>query len=88
MIRRTLSTLMGMAAAATMLYADFGYQQTTTITGGMMASMMNVAGLFSKSAKEPVRVTVALKGDKMAHRGANDSTVIDLNAQTITHIDF
>jgi hypothetical protein len=24
----------------------------------------------------------------MAHRGANDSTIIDLNAQTITHIDF
>jgi hypothetical protein len=88
MIRKTISALIAMAAAATMLYADFSYQQTTTITGGMMASMMSVVGVFSKSAREPVRVTVALKGDKMANRGANDSTVIDLNAQTITHIDF
>jgi hypothetical protein len=88
MIRRTLSVLIAMTAAVTMLYADFSYQQTTTITGGMMASMMKVVGVFSKSAREPVRVTVALKGDKMAHRSANDSTVIDLNAQTITHIDF
>jgi hypothetical protein len=88
MIRRTLSVLIAAVAAGTMLYADFSYQQTTTITGGMMAGMMNMVGLFSKSAKEPVVVTVALKGDKMAHRGKNESTVIDLNAQTITHIDF
>jgi hypothetical protein len=77
-----------MLMTAFTLPADFSYQQTTTVTGGMMASLMKVAGVFSKSATEPVRTTVSVKGDMMMHRGPNDASIIDLNAQTITRIDF
>ena len=70
------------------LWADFTYQETSTITGGMMLSMMKVAGVFSKQAREPIQATVAVKGDRMVHRTGTTASVIDLESQTITHIDF
>jgi hypothetical protein len=77
-----------MVVAAATLPADFSYQQTSSVTGGMMASMMSVAGVFSKQAREPVVTTVAVKGDRMVHRSATSATVIDLGSQTITTIDL
>jgi hypothetical protein len=77
-----------MLMTAFTLPADFSYQETSTITGGMIASLMKVAGVFSKSAREPIRSTVSVKGDKLMHRTQNDGSIIDLGAQTITHIDF
>ncbi|HEV2444919.1 MAG TPA: hypothetical protein VGS58_03320 [Candidatus Sulfopaludibacter sp.] len=70
------------------LLADFSYQQKSTITGGMMASVMKVAGVFSKQAREPQQATVAVKGDRMVHRYATHMQVIDLGAQTITSVDL
>jgi len=77
-----------MALAGSSLWADFSYQETSTITGGAMLSMLKVAGVFSKQAREPIQVTVAIKGDRMVHRSSNRATVIDLVAGTITTIDF
>src|ERR1035438_7480268 len=77
-----------MALAGSGLLADFTYQETSTITGGMMKSMMSVAGVFSKQAREPIQATIAVKGDKMVHRTATSASVIDLASETITHIDF
>ena len=54
----------------------------------MMASMMKVAGVFSKQAREPVHSTVSVKGNVMMRRSANTGSIIDLDAQTITTIDF
>jgi hypothetical protein len=88
MIRKIATAFALMLLTAFTLPADFSYQQTNTITGGMMASLMKVAGVFSKSATEPVRSTVSVKGDKMMHRTQNEASVIDLGAQTITRIDF
>jgi hypothetical protein len=76
------------ALAASTAMADFSYQQKTTITGGVAASAMKVAGVFSKQAREPIVTTVSVKGNRMAHRTANHATVIDLDAQTITSIDL
>ena len=45
----TITGMMTLAAAT--LPADFSYQETSTITGGMMASMMRMAGVFSKTAR-------------------------------------
>jgi len=70
------------------LMADFSYQETSTITGGMMMSMMKVAGVFSKQAREPIVSNVSVKGDRMVHRGNNHASIIDLGTQTITTIDF
>jgi hypothetical protein len=77
-----------MALAGSSLLADFTYQETSTITGGMMMSMMKVVGAFSKQAREPIQATIAVQGDKMMHRTSNSASVIDLASGTITHIDF
>src|SRR5512138_1797726 len=70
------------------LPADFSYEQTSKLTGGAMASMMKVAGVFSKSAREPIRTTMAVKGDRMVTLTGNNATVIDLGKETFTEIDF
>jgi|SRR6185437_2606455 len=76
------------ALGACPLLADFSYQEKSTITGGAIASMMKVVGVFSKAAREPLQSTVAVKGDRMVHRSAQHASIIDLNNQTITSIDF
>ncbi len=70
------------------LKADFSYEQTSKITGGAMASMMKVMGALSKQLREPMVSTVIVKGDRMAHVNANTASIIDLSAETITHVDF
>src|SRR5947209_4359391 len=82
----TITGMMTLAAAT--LPADFSYQETSTITGGMMASMMRMAGVFSKTAREPIQSTITVKGDKMLHRTSTHASIIDLGSQTITGIDF
>src|SRR2546421_12670875 len=68
MLRRVV-TIAGIAALASgTLLADFTYQETSTITGGAIASMMKVVGVFSKQAREPIQSTVSVKGDRMVHR--------------------
>jgi hypothetical protein len=68
--------------------ADFSYDQTSKMTGGAMMGMMKVAGAFSKAAREPMRSTVLVKGDRMAMVSADHINVIDLNAETFTDIDL
>ncbi len=74
--------------AGSPLLADFTYQETSTITGGAMASMMRLAGVFSKQAREPMQSTISVKGDRMMHRSANHASIIDLGSGTITTIDI
>jgi hypothetical protein len=68
--------------------ADFSYQETSKITGGMLAGMMKFAGVFSKQAREPMQSTVALKGNRLAHRSSMHASIIDLDSKTITEIDL
>jgi hypothetical protein len=80
-----------MTAPLFLLKADFSYDQTSRITGGAMVSMMNMAGAFSKDARkatEPVVSTIAIKGNRMVHRNADSAQIIDLDAQTITRVNF
>ncbi|HSW49120.1 MAG TPA: hypothetical protein VLH09_03050 [Bryobacteraceae bacterium] len=74
--------------AAAGLRADFSYDQTSKITGGAMASMMKVVGVFSKSAREPIKTSVLVRGDIMAHTSADNATVIDVGRETITEVNF
>jgi hypothetical protein len=86
---RNVVTIVGiLTLCGSPLLADFTYQETSTITGGAMASMMRLAGVFSKQAREPIQSTVSVKGDKMLHRSATHVSVIDLGSQTITSIDL
>ena len=88
MIRRVVTTAGILICAATTALADFSYQEKSTITGGVMASMMHLVGVFSKQAREPMQSSISVKGDKMAHRSAQHLSVIDVGAQTITQIDL
>ena len=88
MLRKTGLITGILILAAAPLLADFTYQETTTITGGVMASMMKVVGVFSKQAREPILSTVSIKGDRMVHKSNTHASVIDLGSQTITSIDF
>lgn len=87
MFRRIVTATGIMLLAAATLPADFSYQEKSTITGGAIASMMKVAGVFSSKAREPITGTVAVKGDRMVHRNQNSTTIIDLQSQTITTVD-
>ena len=88
MVRKLVTgTAIALLASSTM-FADFSYQETSTITGGMMASMMKMVGVFSKQAREPIQSSVAVKGDLMVHRSNNHIQIVDLGAQTITSVDM
>jgi len=69
-------------------FGDFSYQQTAKVTGGMLAGMMKFAGAFSKQAREPIVTTVAVKGDRMVHWNQHHASVIDIEKETITSINF
>src|SRR5690349_12230103 len=88
MLRKFLTIAGLMALPCYPLLADFTYEETSTITGGAIAGVLKVAGVFSKQAREPIHSTVAVKGNKMAHRGANEGSIIDLDAETITTVDL
>jgi hypothetical protein len=72
------------------LWADFTYRETTKITGGAIVGMMKMASMFSSQAKrvgEPSIFTVYLKGNRMARVSQDDAEIIDLDAETMTHIN-
>lgn len=68
----------------TTLLADFQYEQTTKVTGGFVASMGRLAG---RQAMEPQTSTVLIKGNRMATLSPRNTSVIDLDKETITNID-
>lgn len=70
------------------LLADFSYQQTSRITGGMMAGAMKIAAAFSRQAGEPTRTTYYLKGNRLATVSQQAAEIVDLDKETITHVDF
>ncbi|HET8548717.1 MAG TPA: hypothetical protein VFL57_11960, partial [Bryobacteraceae bacterium] len=88
MIRRALKLALCAAAATLPLAADFSYEQSSKITGGVMAGMMKVAGVFSKQAREPIRSSVLVKGDRMANVMTKNTQVIDIGRETFTDIDL
>ena len=87
MFRRLFLTCSLASLGAGCLMADFSYEQTSKITGGMMAGMMKIAGAFSKQAREPMVSSVLVKGDRMANVNQHSIKVIDLQRETITDID-
>jgi hypothetical protein len=81
--RISLLVAIGMLAASC-LWADFSFQQTTQMTGGMLKSM----AFLSKQLREPIRSSVSVKGDRMATISELRGHIVDLAGETITEIDF
>jgi carbon monoxide dehydrogenase subunit G len=77
-----------LCALAGPVKADFTYEETSKITGGMMAGMMKFAGVFSKQAREPMRSTVIVQGNRMAHVSNQHVQVIDIDKETFTDVDL
>ena len=88
MKNRLLHLAVASAMTACILSADFSYEQNSRITGGMMAGAMKMAAVFSKQAREPIHALVGVKGDRMIHLSSTHGTIIDLNKETITTVDF
>jgi hypothetical protein len=88
MLRRVFGGAVLGSCLASSLFADFTYEQTSKITGGMMAGAIKAAAVFSKQVREPMTSTVMVKGDRMAMLGRDAIDVIDLNKETMTHIDL
>lgn len=88
MNRKCFTTAVVLVLAAGSAQADFSYEQTSKITGGVMAGMMKVAGAFSRQAREPMRSTISIKGDRMAMTSGNRVNIIDLAAETMTDVDL
>jgi hypothetical protein len=83
--------LLPLLACSGISRADFKYTESSKVTGGALAGMMKVAGVFSKQAREqrePVVSTEYVKGRKM-RRDSSDghSTIIDLDGRQIIEID-
>ncbi|MGC1462173.1 MAG: hypothetical protein WA802_08230 [Terracidiphilus sp.] len=87
---QTSAVLACILAIPSTVFADFSYQQTTQITGGSMLSMIKMAGALSSQARkagEPVVTSVYLKGNRLANVSPESVEIIDLDQETITHID-
>jgi hypothetical protein len=73
------------------VFADYTYQETTQITGGSIVSMIKMAGMLSSQARkagDPVVSTIYLKGNRLANVSADSMEIIDLDKQTVTHVDL
>ena len=70
------------------LRADFSYQETTQMTGGALVSILRLGGPFTRKAREPIVSTVLIKGNRMATLGKENSSIIDLDKETITEINI
>ena len=88
-ISRSLALSLCLALPTSAL-ADFQYSETTKVTGGSLVSLAKFAGTFSKQAHsitDPVTSSIYLKGNRMAHVYPDHTEIVDLDQETITHID-
>lgn len=69
------------------LRADFSYEQTTKITGGSLVRMMRMIPGGGK-ALEPQVQSVLIKGNRMATVSPKDIQIVDLDKETMTHVDL
>ena len=76
-----LVTLLAVAPLA----ADFSYTETARMTGGGAARM---AAMFSREAREPSVTTHYYKGNRSARVSQKNATIVDLDKETFTNIDF
>jgi hypothetical protein len=88
-VKRT-ALLLALSVPAALHAADYTYQQTTQLTGGSMLSMVKSVGFLSSQARhagDPVVSSIYLKDNRLANVSAESIEIIDLDKETITHID-
>jgi hypothetical protein len=77
-------------AAAGPVLADASYQQTSQITGGSLVQTMQSVSFLSKQIKDltaPNNSLTMIHGNQKAVVNRDSSEIVDLDKETITHID-
>lgn len=90
LMRYTGVVLLALGVPA-LVFGDASYQETTEITGGSLVQMMKVASVFSSRARQaqaPTTSSVMVHQNRMVRTGPFSTEIIDLDQQTITHIDL
>ncbi len=90
MIRNAAVVLLALCAPA-LVFGDASYQETTEITGGSLVQMMKMASVFSSRARQaqaPTTSSVMIHQNRMVRTGPFSTEIIDLDQQTITHVDL
>ncbi|MDX2153816.1 MAG: hypothetical protein SFV54_23945 [Bryobacteraceae bacterium] len=82
-MKRAVVCAGALVLATTGLRADFSYEQTTKIAGGAMAGVMRTFG-----GGKPTSHTVLVKGNRMATLMGDTASIVDVDAETITMIDY
>jgi hypothetical protein len=73
--------------ATALLHGDFTYEQTSRLTGGSMLRMMKMVPGGGK-ATEPTTTTHLIRGNQMATITKSGIDIIDISAETMTHVDL
>ncbi|MBE0657866.1 MAG: hypothetical protein IH602_09260 [Bryobacteraceae bacterium] len=76
-----------LAALVMPAWADFSYDQVSTMTGGSMLRMMKMVPGGGK-ATQPQTSRILLKGNKLATVSQDSISIVDLDAETMTSIDL
>ena len=87
---RKLAVLGIILLASRLTFADASYQETTQITGGSMMAPLKSISFLSKSMRDafaPITTTTMIHGNQKAVMGKDSTEIIDLDKETVTHID-
>jgi hypothetical protein len=70
------------------LRADFSYQESSQMTGGVLFDALKLGGPLTRGAREAQISTVSIKGNRMVTTRKDAATVIDLDKESITEINL
>ncbi|MEO8096664.1 MAG: hypothetical protein ABI811_03110 [Acidobacteriota bacterium] len=85
---RTLILSVLLASACTGLRADFSYQESTQMTGGIAYNALKLGGPLTRGAREAQISTVSVKGNRMLTTRKDAVTIVDLDKESITEINI
>lgn len=87
-MKRSILLAGALLACSATLCADFSYVETTNLTGGSMAGAMKFAGKLGGGGFNNTQTHVYVSGDLLARIDERAGSIIDLQHQTITNIDY
>ena len=83
-----LATLAALTST-TVRPADLTYSEKTQLTGGSMKRMVGImARLGGAKLGDGIVSTVVVSGNKMSNRSGDNATIIDIDAGTMTTVDY
>ena len=89
-LSKRAALLLALPVPAALQATDYTYQQTTQLTGGSLLHMMKSVGFISSQARhmgDPIVSTIYLKDNRLANVSPESIEIIDLDKETITHVD-